>query len=445
MNRRTSSRDAWLGLLLLAAIGAAYSSALGAGLVWDDDAHLTKAALRGWDGLWSIWTRVGATQQYYPLLHSAFWAEARLWGSDVRGYHAVNVLLHFVDSALIVLLVRRLHVKGAWLAGFLFALHPVHVESVAWISEQKNTLSLAFYLGAALVYLRFDERRRARDYALALALFVLALLTKTVTATLPAALLVLFWWRRGRLDWRRDVVPLVPWFALAVGGGLFTAWVERRIIGAEGAEFDLGAVERVLLASRVLCFYLWKLLWPANLMFTYPRWPVSAGAPWQYLFVVAVAGVAAACWWMRGRTRSPLAVLLIFGGSLVPVLGFVNVYPFRYSYVADHFQYLASVAIVVGTAAFVAGLVEWPRGAAGAGVAASAGGAAGAGGAGGGRGRRAGQLGVVAIVGVLGVLGVLTWRQSWTYRDAETLYRATLARNSESWKEHNNLGLIYAR
>lgn len=418
---RTTSRDTWLGLLLLTVIVLAYSPALTGGYVWDDDAHVTRTALRSWDGLRSIWFNLHATQQYYPLLHSAFWLEARLWGDEVLGYHLVNILLHYSAASLIVVLCQKLEIKGAWIAGFIFALHPVHVESVAWISEQKNTLSLVFYLLAVITYVRFDHRRSANTYAAALFLFVCALLTKTVTATLPATLLVIFWWKRGRIDWRRDVGPLLPWFALAAAGGLFTAWVEHHIIGAEGAEFNLGAVERLLLAGRVVCFYFWKLIWPVDLIFSYPHWDVSAGAAWQYLFTGGIVALTALLWWLRTRTRAPLASLLIFGGSLFPVLGFINVYPFRYSYVADHFQYLASIAIIVPVAAMLALLRQRAPTPVG---------------------RRAVRLGVVALVAVL---TVLTWQQSRMYRDAETLYRVTIDRNPDSWMAHNNLGRILSR
>jgi hypothetical protein len=418
---RTTSRDTWLGLLLLTVIVLAYSPALTGGYVWDDDAHVTRTALRSWDGLRSIWFNLHATQQYYPLLHSAFWLEARLWGDEVLGYHLVNILLHYSAASLIVVLCQKLEIKGAWIAGFIFALHPVHVESVAWISEQKNTLSLVFYLLAVVTYVRFDHRRSANTYAAALFFFVCALLTKTVTATLPATLLVIFWWKRGRIDWRRDVGPLLPWFALAAAGGLFTAWVEHHIIGAEGAEFNLGAVERLLLAGRVVCFYFWKLIWPVDLIFSYPHWDVSAGAAWQYLFTGGIVALTALLWWLRTRTRAPLASLLIFGGSLFPVLGFINVYPFRYSYVADHFQYLASIAIIVPVAAMLSLLRQRTPTPVG---------------------RRAVRLGVVALVAVL---TVLTWQQSRMYRDAETLYRVTIDRNPDSWMAHNNLGRILSR
>ena len=418
---RTTSRDTWLGLLLLTLIVVAYAPAITGGYIWDDDAHVTRTALRGWDGLRSIWFNLGATQQYYPLLHSAFWLEARLWGDEVVGYHLVNILLHFSAASLIVVLCQKLEIKGAWIAGFIFALHPVQVESVAWISEQKNTLSLVFYLLAAITYVRFDHRRSARTYAAALVFFACALLTKTITATLPATLLVLFWWKRGRIDWRRDVGPLLPWFALAAAGGLFTAWVEHHIIGAEGTEFNLGAVERVLLAGRVVCFYFWKLIWPTDLIFNYPHWDVSADAAWQYLFTGGLVTLAGLLWWLRTRSRAPLASLLIFGGSLFPVLGFINVYPFRYSYVADHFQYLASIAIIVPVAAILSLLRQRAPTVVT---------------------RRAVQLGVVALVALL---SVLTWQQSRMYRDAETLYRVTIDRNPDSWMAHNNLGRILSR
>ena len=211
--------------LIAAAALAAYWPALRGGLVWDDPAHITAPALRSLHGLWRIWFSLGATQQYYPLLHSAFWIEHRLWGDAVLGYHLANLAQHAFAACLVVLIVRRLALPGAWLAGMVFALHPVCVEAVAWISEQKSTLSAVFYLSSALVYLRFDRTRRRSSYLWALGLFVLALLTKTVTATLPFALLVIFWWQRGRLDWRRDVRPLLPWMALGAAAGLFTAWV----------------------------------------------------------------------------------------------------------------------------------------------------------------------------------------------------------------------------
>src|SRR5438093_10992462 len=196
-------RDGRLVLLLwpilIVVVLLAYHPAWHGGILWDDDGHLTRADLRSLHGLWRIWFDLGATQQYYPLLHSAFWIEHTLWGDAVVGYHVANILLHGLAVCLLLLILRRLKVPGVALAAAIFALHPVHVESVAWITEQKNILSAVFYLSAALIYLRFDNSRKATPYVLATALFVLGLLSKTVTATLPAALLLVFWWQRGRL------------------------------------------------------------------------------------------------------------------------------------------------------------------------------------------------------------------------------------------------------
>jgi tetratricopeptide (TPR) repeat protein len=392
----------------------AYWPALEGGLLWDDAAHVTRPELRSLHGLWRIWFELGATQQYYPVLHSAFWIEYKLWGDAMLGYHLANLSLHAAAACLVLLIMRRLRLPGAWLAALIFALHPVCVESVAWITEQKNTLSTVFYLSAALLYLDFDETRRRSQYFLALALFVLALLSKTVTCTLPAVLLVVFWWRRGRLSWKRDVLPLLPWFALGTAGGLFTAWMERNYLGAEGPDFTLTLVERFLVAGRAVWFYLGKLVWPADLMFVYPRWRVELGDWWQYLFPLGALAALTGLGLLARRRRGPLAGALIFVGTLFPALGFFNVYPFVYTYVADHFQYTASLGIIVPAVSKLASAVR--------------------------PGTR--RLAVAAACLALAALGALTWQQCGMYRDFETLFRETLKRNPTCWMAHNNLGVF---
>jgi tetratricopeptide (TPR) repeat protein len=406
-----------LAVALTSAVLLAYQPAWHGGLLWDDAGHVTRPDLRSWQGLSRIWFEWGATQQYYPLVHSVFWVEHKLWGDATLGYHLVNLLLHAAAAVLVALVLRRLRVPGAYLAAAIFALHPLHVETVAWITELKNTLSAVFYLGAMLVYLRFDQTRKISFYGWALGCFLLALLSKTVTATLPGALLVIFWWQRGRLSWRKDLLPLVPFFVLGMLAGVFTAWVERKLIGAEGAAFEFTLVERCLIAGRAICFYLGKLFWPANLTFIYPRWQVSQAIGWQYLFPAAVLLLVAALWGLRRRWRAPLAGLLFFIGTLFPALGFCNVFPFRYSFVADHFQYLASLGVITLFSAAVTLLLQrW--------------------------GLRQRPVGYALCLGLLVVLGAMTWRQSRMYDDLDTLYRVTLKNNPDCWLVHNNLGVL---
>ncbi len=407
-----ATRSWILQLLLAVATLAAYQPAWHGGRLWDDDAHLTVPALASWSGLGRIWTDVTVTQQFYPIVSSAFWIMNRLWGHDTFGYHIVNILLHAFSAWLVVLILRRLSVKGAVIAGVVFALHPVQVESVAWMSELKNTLSGVFYLLAVFAYLRFDETRERRWYAAAAIAFLLALGSKTVTATLPAALLILIWWRRGRINWRVDVPPLAALLGVGILAGAATAWLEYAWVGAKGGAFDLTIVERVLLASRATWFYAMKIVWPVNLVFNYPRWTIDQSVWWQYLFPLALLAVIAGSWAIRARSRAPLAAVLFYGVTLFPALGFVNVFPFRYSYVADHFQYLASLGLIAACSAGLYALaLRWRP--------------------------RVSETTVAIVIGAS--LLVLTFSQSRQYAGSEMLYRTTIARNPESLLARTNL------
>ena len=410
-----SDQSWWICIALLVATFIAYQPAWNGGLLWDDDAHLIPPTLASFEGLARIWTDFQVTQQYYPIVNTAFWIMNRLWGTATFGYHAVNIVLHACSAWIVFLILRRWSMKGALVAATLFALHPVQVESVAWMSELKNTLSGVFYLLAALAYFHFDESRKRQWYFAAFAAFLLALGSKTVTATLPAALAVVLWWRRGSLDWRRDLLPLAPMLLVGVVAGIATAWLEVAWVGAHGDSFGLSGIERVLLAGRAAWFYAAKAIWPVPLMFMYPRWSIDASALWQYAFPVALAAAIAVLWWRRDRARGPLAAALFFVGTLFPALGFVNVFPFRYSFVADHFQYLAILGVLVPVAYGVTTLLQrW----------------------------RPGLREWVVAVMLAVPLFVLTYLQSQLYANAETLYRATLQANPSSLLAHNNLAAL---
>ncbi|HEV2045513.1 MAG TPA: tetratricopeptide repeat protein [Chthoniobacterales bacterium] len=404
-------------LLLVALTAIAYMPAWSGKPIWNDDAHITTAELHSLHGLGQIWGKPGATRQYYPIVHSLFWIEHRLWGDSVLPYHLVNILLHGISAIVLWRILRQLNVPGAWLAAALFALHPVQVESVAWISELKNTLSGAFFLFSALIYLNFDETRKRVVYAAALALFLLGLMCKTAIAPLPAIILVVLWWKRGRISWKNDVLPLVPFFVIGIGAGLLTAWVERSFIVAQGASFNLSILQRCLIAGRDFWFYLFNLVWPQKLIFIYPRWDVNAAARWQYLFPAAALLLLALLWKVRARWRGPLAAALVFLGMLFPALGFLDVYPFVYSFVADHFQYLACIGpLTLAAAGITIGLDSFTGGKV--------------------------FLHQALCTLLLLTLGVLTWRQSRQYSDIETLWRTTLARDSNCWMAHSNLGSL---
>lgn len=414
------------GLFLVSITVAAYLPAVRCGYIWDDDLYVqNNATLRSTDGLRRIWFELGATSQYYPLVYTSYWLEYRCWRLDPTGYHVVNIFLHAAVTVLLWRILKVLGVPGGWIAAAVFALHPVHVESVAWITERKNVLSGAFYLSAALAYLRYalppeDRSRRAglrRFYVVSLVLFACALLSKSVTCTLPAVLLLLLWWKRKRLT-RQELVPLAPFFALGIAMGLLTIWVEKRHVGAEGAEWNLTFVERCLIAGRALCFYAGKLVWPRQLIFIYPRWQIDAGTWWPYLYPVAAIVVLAALFLGRRRLGlGPVVAALCFAGTLFPALGFFDVYPMRFSFVADHFQYLASAALIALVVAAghraASGVGRWGKG-----------------------------IGTVAAAFMLLTLGTLTWRQGQVYRDQETLWRDTLRKNPDAWMAHNNLGII---
>jgi len=407
----------WQGGLIVLLVCLAYLPALHGGFIWDDDVYVTNnLTLHDLGGLQRIWFEVGAVPQYYPMVHTTFWLEYHLWGLNPFGYHLINVLLHATAAILLWQVLLRLRIRGAWLAAILFAVHPVCVESVAWITERKNVLSAVFYFAAALAYLRFaaweepggPNRLRWHWYLGALVLFLAALLSKTVTCSLPAALLLVCWWKQGRVP-RGDILPLLPFFALGMGLGLMTAWMEKFHVGAQGAAWSLTLADRCLIAGRALWFYAGKLVWPAHLTFIYPRWKIEPAVWWQWLFPVAAVGVVAGLWLGRRRIgKAPLVAVLFFAGTLGPALGFVNVYPMRYSFVADHFQYLASVGLITLCAA---GLARIPR---------------------------------VIPATLIVLLGVLTWQQAGMYRNLETLWQKTLARNPDCSMAHNDLGsLLY--
>jgi len=420
-------RQAWLfGLFLAGLTIIAYYPAWHAGFIWDDDVYVTQnPLLTAPNGLWRIWFSLDSPSQYFPLTYTTFYLEHALWGLNPAGYHWVNLLLHAANALLVWRVLARLRVPGAWLAAAVFALHPVQVESVAWITERKNVLMGFFFLLTLWTWLKFidDQGRRAwRFYVLALVFYALALSAKTTACTLPAALLLILWLEKKPVGWWR-LAQVAPFVALGIGMGLVTMWWERFHMGTQGKLFVIAPMERVLIAARALWFYAGKLLWPANLTFSYPHWTVSAADPHAWGWVLATVVLGVVIWRARRWTgRSVEVAALFFAVTLSPVLGFIMLYTFLYSFVADHYQYLACIGpIALAVAGMKLGLDR---------VAA---------------GKPLLQPVLPFLQPALGaalliVLGTLTWKQCGMFIDDQTLWQTTLLRNPNSWMAHVNLG-----
>jgi Tfp pilus assembly protein PilF len=351
---------------------------------------------------------------------TSFWIEHQLWGLNPLGYHIVNVLLHALNAILVWRLCVFLKIPGAWLIAAVFAVHPINVESVAWITERKNVLSGAFYLAAAISYLKFDDERDTRhaagvawrSYALSLVLFVLALLSKTVTCSLPAALILMMLWQRKRITIAR-VLPLIPLFVVGFALAMHTAHLEEVHVGTWGPDFDLTMGQRLMIAVQAAWFYPMKIIAPWPLMFIYPRWDITSWSMLSMARLASAALLAAGCivMFVRGWRGVPLAIAF-YAGTIFPALGFFNIYPMRFSFVADHFAYLASLGIVAAIIGPLATIVAQRRLAA-----------------------------AMSATVVLGWAAVSHLRCT-AYESEEMLWRWTSQQNPMAWIAHNNLGRI---
>jgi tetratricopeptide (TPR) repeat protein len=418
----SSRRRAFVFALVLVAVTIfAYRPAWNGGFLWDDDVYITNnELLTAPDGLRRIWFSLDSPSQYFPLVYTTFRVEHAIWGLDPTGYHWVNLLLHVANALLVWLVLVRLKVSGAWLAGAIFALHPVQVESVAWITERKNVLMGFFFLLTLLAWIAFVDGRTKRPwlfYGLALILYLLALSAKTTACTLPAALFLILWLQRTPISWKR-VFQIIPFLVLGIAMGLLAMWWERYHQGTSRAVFTfLSPIERVLVASRAVWFYLSKLVWPSSLTFIYPRWDIALSHLLSYAWLLAGAITCGAlCFLRRYWGRGVEVATGFFVVTLSPVLGFIMLYTFRYTFVADHYQYLACIGPIALASAGLANLADTFK-----------------------NGR---ALILSTALCVVALLAALTWRQAAMYGDIDTLWRTTLARNTGCWMAHNNLGMV---
>ena len=446
-------RDWFWALLLIAFVFIAYTQVFRAGFIWDDESHLTRnPCVVGPLGLKEIWTTTQAV--YYPLVLTTFWALHKFFGLNPLPYHLLNIFLHAVSAILLWRILQILRVRAAWLGAALWALHPVMVQSVAWVTELKNTQSCVFYLLSILFFLKWEDQggalsrspqrrtgdRRSLVFALSLLFFILATLSKPSAVMLPFVLALCVWWMRGNIRWR-DALALTPFALISVVASGWTIWEQRFHSRAVGPDWTQTFPERLIIAGKAIWFYLGKLVWPHPLIFIYPRWEVDSSTVVAYLPLLAAMAGLVALWFIQAKWgRALFFAAAYYVVSLFPVLSFFSVYFFRYSFVSDHFQYLASMGPLALAGAGIATLLgpscetptdfvfhpkAVPR--SGTNIASP----------------RWRLVLSGALWGILLVsLGFLTWRQTAEYHNLFTLYTATLQKNPRCWMAHYNLGIV---
>jgi len=459
-------RQDWFWALLLSAlVFMAYAQVFSAGFIWDDESHLTRnPCVIGPLGLKEIWTSAQAV--YYPLVLTTFWMLHKFVGLNPLPYHALNVLLHAASAILLWRVLRLLQVRGVWLGAALWALHPAMVQSVAWVTELKNTQSCLFYLLSIFLFLKWEkqgeaaqrrtaafakaggDRRSLMLFALSLLLFILAALSKPSVVMLPFVLALCIWWMRGKIR-SRDLLAIAPFAVISALASAWTIWEQKFHARAVGPDWAQTLPERFIIAGRAIWFYLSKLIWPHPLIFIYPRWKIHPTQLLAWLPLLGALILLALIWSAATRrpfqsadmsahskaswSRAVFFATAYYVISLFPVFGFFSVYFFRYSFVSDHFQYLASMGPLAlagaGMATFAGRLWETPGELQGAAISQPLWVL-----------RKAPFLGVCAALLVL--LGFLTWRQTAEYRDLNALYTATLKKNPGCWMAHYNLGIV---
>jgi tetratricopeptide (TPR) repeat protein len=405
-------------LALAAAVVLAYLPVWYATYIFDDNLHLLANPILRPGGLARTWIPGKTSLNYWPLTFSTYWLEFQAWKLDPLGFHLVNVGLHILVSLLVwrVLLRLKFSPVAAMLAAAIFALHPVGVETVAWVSQTKTLLPAMFALLSMLFYLDFDQRGSWWRYALAIGAFMLAALARGMAVTLPIVLLMAAWWQRGRITWR-DVLRIVPYIVIGVGMSVVEVVMQQRVTGTVVVRGS-GPGARLLAAGWAAWFYLGKLICPMKLTLIYPHWQVTTAKAWCYVPGVLLLALLIAAWGARRSWGRPaLMVAICYLALLLPVLGFVNIYFMRYSLVADHYQYLAMAVPIAAAAALLVAAAKRLSGPA-----------------------RFWLVGL-PVAGILVVLAGLTVVRAGVFREPKTLWADTLAKNPQCWSAYENIGV----
>lgn len=405
-----------------------YRGVYSSGFIWDDDDLVTENYdLRSVDGLKRIWTEPASQLQYYPMTFTSFWIEYQLWRDAPAGYHLVNVFLHVINAFLVWLILVRLKVPGAFLAAIVFAVHPVHVETVAWISERKNLLSTVFYLLSMLSFVKYfgvgkggalAHKKNTALYFLALLFYCFALFSKTVTLSLPVVLLLILWWKNRTVE-PGQVLRIVPMLVIGIVLGWLTVSIERYQMGEIGRSWSLLMIERFLIAGNAVWFYIGKLIYPVNLSFVYTQWDISLERSYPGLLAAAAAVVVFALFRKKKNMPAVGTGLLFFLITIFPALGFFDVETMTYTFVADHYQYLASVGLIAlfsgGCVTMIGKSPRW-------------------------------RVVLYIILGMyISWLSVLTVQQVKIYKNKIALYTDTIEKNPGCWMAYHNRAVEYSQ
>lgn len=420
---RTAQDDVWLVVMavVLVALGIfIYGPALNGDWLWDDrDLIADNALIHDPEGLWKIWLQPTVMFDFLPLKISVEWIEWRLFGEDTLGYHLVSVALHLTSAFLLWRLFWKLGLRYAWLGAVLFTVHPLQVESVAWIAELKNTLSLPFFLLAMIAWLDYDARGKRIDYALVLVLFLLAMLCKPTMVMFPFVILLYAWWRRGSVG-TKDLLASAPFFAISLAVGAATAWFLSQTVGEQHVILG-GPLSRIACAGLSIAFYFAKCVLPLDLMTIYPQWKVDPPSPLQFLPWLVIAGVIAFLWNKRATWGRPaLLGLGFFLINLVPFIGFTAGSYMNYTWVMDHLVYIPMIGLIgLAIAAAQHASSQLPASA---------------------RPAPAYALGAITLAWTL-----ISHETAGSYTSLEALWGHNVVMNPGGALPHNDLGVAYAR
>ncbi|MBF0276983.1 MAG: tetratricopeptide repeat protein [SAR324 cluster bacterium] len=406
----------------------AYFPVSDAGTIIDDskfylDDPLVNAG-DGWRQIWFNPLQNNGVWPYIPLTRSSFWLERQIFGVNFRISHWLNVIFHFMSAVLLWQILRNMKLQGAWMIGMCFAIHPLHVQSVAWITERKNVLAGVFFMLTFWAFLQFDEKKEKHWYWCTLILYACALLSKSSTIMLPLLFVIYRMWRGT--SWNKaEIRGLLPFFLLAGGSACTRIWFELHSFGASGEAFARSFSERLLTAAHIPYFYLSKIFFPHPLIFTYPKWVMDPAQVSHYFPLVSIfLSMGLLLLKYREWGRALFLCLAAYGILLFPVLGFFNNAWTKFSFVTDHWAYLPSIPVFIFSIQGSLKLAEkglqkksWLA--------------------------HHARWWSMALFG--SILFALTWNQVAQYKDRQTLWQATLSNNPNAWLAYGELALEYAK